>query len=552
MTEEEEFEFRLRLEKEASQETPAIPPFSWARKSGFVKGYLDPAAGLAQLSQKALPERMRAPGFDEFIRKEEQAYEAPEGFDFPRMAGNIFNPVSLAPIGQATTIPRATAMGSGMALTQPTTSDDYWKSKGVQAVTGATLGAAFPLTGKAIRGGVHYADELTKPMYERGIQRDVKKFVTEAAGEGREKIINTLSKGKGTAGQTIARANRDLTEDVGGQFVSLEKSLSRDPLTGSKLRSVYKAQEKGRQKAIEAISGTPDDLAAAISKRAKIDYQKAFKQAIKGDSELTEIVKNPYIKKAIPTAIDLSDAAGVTPKESLTQFLHYVKIGVDKQLARTGDDALSSTERSMANKAKKTLVNWIKKKNPAYDEARSQYAELSKPINRMQVGQELKEALVSATEKETPTTFTGAIRNAPRTIKRSTGFSRYSELGDVLKPDQVKAVSKIADELLDQAKFSKMATGTKSIFKDLPGEVEVSLPHILSRPVVIANAGLKLLGKDRTPRYKEILSEILEKPELLAEALKMPPENIKRKVALELMKEASIIATAESSAREVQ
>lgn len=552
MTEEEEFEFRLRLEQEVSRETPAIPPFSWARKSGFMKGYLDPAAGLAQLSQKALPERMRTSLFTEFLKKEEAAYDAPEGVDWARMAGNVFNPVSLAPIGTATTIPRAGAMGAGMAMTQPVLEGDYWTEKAKQGGTGAAVGMAFPITGKIIKGGVRYIDELTKPMYQKGIQRDVKKFVSEAAGDNRKKIVDILSKGKGTSGQAIAKANRELTEDVGGQYVSLEKSLSKDPIAGEKLRSVYKAQEKARQKAIETISGTDDDLAKAIAKRAKTDYQRAFKQAIKGDSELTEIVKNPYIKKAIPTAIDLSDAAGITPKEKLTQFLHYVKIGVDKQLAKTGDDALADTERAMANKAKKKLVEWIKKKNPAYDEARTQYSELSKPINRMEVGRELRDALISPTEKERAVVFTNAIRNAPKTIKRATGFPRYKDLGDVLNKEQVKTVSKISDALLDQQKFNQMASGTKSIFKDLPGEIEVSLPHILSRPVVIANAGLKLLGKDRTPEYKRLLSEILENPQKLAEALKAPPESVKRKMALELMKEASIIATAETSAREVQ
>lgn len=167
----------------------------------------------------------------------------------------------------------------------------------------------------------------------------------------------------------------------------------------------------------------------------------------------------------------------------------------------------------------------------------------------MQVGQELRKALVSPTEQERATSFLGAMREAPRTLKRATGFKRYEDLGDVLTPEQTAAAKSVSEELVTQAKAKAAASGTKSIMADLPGEVSLSLPHILSRPVVVTNHILSMIGKDKTPQYKEMLADILKDPGSLEKALQLPAESAKAKMAKDIAKEIAIMTSVKTQQR---
>ena len=96
-----------------------------------------------------------------------------------------------------------------------------------------------------------------------------------------------------------------------------------------------------------------------------------------------------------------------------------------------------------------------------------------------------------------------------------------------------------------------MATSTEAVPK-IGGEVEFQLPHILSRPIVVANTILKKIGQDKTPEYKKILSDILENPAELERILKLPAGNPKVKMAMDIMNKLSTTSTAQSAGRGAQ
>ena len=83
---------------------------------------------------------------------------------------------------------------------------------------------------------------------------------------------------------------------------------------------------------------------------------------------------------------------------------------------------------------------------PGYRVAQEKFAEKSKPINIMQVGQYLEGKLKPVIETpagERAGIFSQALKEAPTTIKQSTGQSRFTELSQILSPDQVKVVEGI-------------------------------------------------------------------------------------------------------------
>lgn len=547
--------------------------FNAARESGYVKGYTDLPSGAGQLLFRisdSVYGTNRAPLIDALIQREEKAYQQnreDDGIDWARMGGQMTNPIGLAmmaaPGSQATLATRmgaGMAAGGGFAAAQPVAEGDYGKVKAIQTGMGAGFGGAIPVIGSGLRAGGNYLDELIKPLTKRGIIRDVEKFIREHAGTGKEKIIAALRnarKGQ-TSGQAIATANRATRElgepdSFGGQYVALEKDLAKQPITGDKLKRVYETQQAGRENVLKAIAGTDDALNAAKATRASRSdklYKKAWQEATRADPDLAKIASNPYFKDQIPKAMKLRQAEGST---SLTKFLHDVKIGLDKELSKTGNEALDSAQQKAVQNVKNSIVKWLEKKNPAYDEARKVYAELSAPINKMEVGRELQRKLVSPTDQESILPFTRAIAEPARTIKNATGYGKISRYEDVIGKDSTQAVKRVADELIDQVKTNKMGTQTKSVLPELGGEITFSLPRILSRPIVITNAILRQVGINKSPEYKEILTKFIRDPKEMERILMSESTGPMKKMAVQVLNDlerASALAATSETGRE--
>jgi hypothetical protein len=254
-------------------------------------------------------------------------------------------------------------------------------------------------------------------------------------------------------------------------------------------------------------------------------YSKAYSQPLKieqGDKEFTAIIENPFFKKALPLARDLSSAKKVTFKDNPTEYLHNIKLALDDMLKTEGKTALGSSEKRAINDVKSQLVKFIEDKNPLYKEARLEFQNISKPINQMEVGRLLSEKLVNPSGNEAPGTFLRAAKDATGTLKKSTGFSRYNELGDVMNPEQVSGIEKVISELERQAISNKGAGQVSSVLPKLESGIEISLPNLLSRPALVANAVLRTIGRNKSPEYNKVATEIMQNPKKLADLLKSP------------------------------
>jgi len=540
-------------------------------------------------------------GFNEQLRQQEEAYqgqrvaEGDTGVDIDRIGGNVVSTAvpgmaaarAAAPATAAGRIAMGAGTGAGYGLLTPTQEKSFWPTKAKQAGVGAMFGGAIPAATSVAGKGMDALYGSRQWPLTFGTERNANKFVREQAGPEREKIIAGLQEAREivpgnrpTAGQAIAQAAKP-GDDFGGQFIRMERDLAKAPVSGSKLKNIYAQQGAGREKVINAIAGTDDALGAAKQAREASslqNYGAAYRQkpkitqkvtqsvepkptglvspsgkplmgkattktVTKIESELRDLLSEPYIKKALPTANNLAKTNNITLKSNPTKYMHYVKIGLDKQLQKTGDDALTNAEKRAVQKVKTKMVDWMGKKNNLYEVARATYAKQSVPINRMQVGQELKKSLINPAEQERATTFLNAMTNAPRTMKRATGFNRYDKLGDVLTTQQTKSVKEISDELINQARAKTSATGTESILSELPGAITLSLPRVLSRPVVITNHVIRMIGKDKSPEYKAMLTDIMSDPKSLEKALQLPSESAKARMAKDIARELAIFSS---------
>jgi len=543
-----------------------IPVFQMARESGFLKGLIDPAAGAAQLVSeigKTTSLKDQMPDISKQVKQEEEIYKKGrkgEGIDWARMGGNILSPMSLASAG--TKLPLTVgkrvlaggAMGGAYGLAQPATDEDYWKQKKEQMLLGTTIGGATPLVTAGTSGLLKKGKEFIEPLSKTGIRRGAERFVKETAEPQKQQIIAATQQAKPgeTSGQTLSRASTQ--EEIGGPLMKLEQELSGEPESGRALRNIYLKQAAGREKAISKLRGTPEQYSEAITRRR--EATKPLYDAVKESDAVVDttpvmakidqyISENPKYTsitrplERIKKDLDVSDA----------RSLYSLHKQIKTMMGKTDPQGQKIYDEGVLQDIRDTLGQQIGEAEPAFQAAQAKYGQLSKPINQMDVGKELQKALISSRETESPTTFLNAVKNAPKTLKRATGFPRYREMSQVMPPQQNQAIKNVADELVNQARINARVSQIKSVAKDVPTDAKISLPRILSRPVVIANHLLSKIGHDKSDEYKKVLIDILSDPNKLREIVEGGGR--RSMVAQDILAKLSVYGFGQSGARNV-
>ena len=567
----------LALDTPESQEKMlALPDIGAAQveapRIGVGRGLQDIGEGLKQIVLEAgefigARERGSTKSFTKEAEQSREDYEESYGL-FPNAKISRFIganapyaalPVKMPP-GLFAKAASMSALGAGIAGTQFVPEGG---SREKNILIGGGIGAGIPIASKAVSSSLSgiskWAENaLIQPFSKTGAYRDVAKFLKKEISENRvaiEKAIkDSIAKGENkTVAQIIAETTHGTGKDFGGMLVRLEKDLSRE---SDALKSIYALQSKNQTGILDKIAGTSDDLAKAQNLRSANSgklYTESFDIPIKADPKLAVISKNKYFRTAMRDANNLAEAEGVNAKTNLTQYLHYVKEGLDKQLNVTdavGKTALGRNETRIIGKVKSDLVDWLSKKNPKYNEARVQFQKDSIPINRMEVGNELKNAFTTSLDQKNAPSFSSAIKNINKTVKKATGFGKGGLEGAGITIDEIKKLTKIARELKIEKRMKVMAADSKAVLPELSGEINISLPHILSRPIVITNHVLKALGKDMTPAYKKLLIDIVKDPKEFIKAYKLPSVDKRSAMASDIIQRLTVIGAATTATEE--
>ena len=295
---------------------------------------------------------------------------------------------------------------------------------------------------------------------------------------------------------------------------------------------------------------------AAEEARTKVTkplYGAADKQLIKADDTFTSLLERPSMEKAIARAKELAKERNETfqigknipeqkvnttivdmegrPLDTKTlpaeyakfngKSLHYLKLAMDDLIKDPKTFGLGSNEVGAIKNTRGEFLKWFESKSGKYAEAREAYTQMSKPINVMQVGQYLEGKLQPALDTSTSeraALFSAAVKDAPTTLKRSTGQNRYQELTDVLSPDQAKVVDGIRKDLLREAEFKQQAKAGSSN-KVIPAAELPMSPAFFSKLATLANTIVgKLQGKIDKKIAIELAAEMLD-PKLAAASL---------------------------------
>lgn len=514
----------------------------------FALGAASPVLGAAQLGaniQDPIYRLLGIPfqpgkGINEHLAQLERmkqggrAITGDSGFDPVETAGAVVSPPFLAAakaVQPAATLAGKVAQGTGFgvagALTAPVTGEgDYETQKAVQTATGAAVGAALPAA-LAAGGAVGKAGyrALIEPWMQPAAIKG--RAFLEAAGDKADEIIALLRQNREivpgsrpTAGEAAAPAGR-------AEFAALQKSA--EQAAPSKYLARADEQNAARLAAVRDVGKDKQALDTAIAVRsgkAQKNYGIVADDVVTPDQTFNTILSRPSMAKAMDKAKALTAEQGGTWPEDLAQGatvrqMQNVKMALDDMLKNPEQFGLGASEAKAISATRIQFVQWLNKESPGWQYARDKFAAQSKPINQMEVGQELERRLVPALSedaKQKASTYAAALQNAPQTIKKATGEPRYRDLSEVLTPDQLAKVNSVRDDLARGARFEDMAkrgAGTPSAQEvataSMEGGTGGKLPNTLNPVVTWANRIFsRLEGKINKKLAAEIAADMLD------------------------------------------
>lgn len=385
-------------------------------------------------------------------------------------------------------------------------------------------------------------------------------YLTAVEGRGPE-VLNALRGATEIVPGSKPTAAQAASPVGATRFAAMGESAARTTPTPYFERA--EAQKAAQLAAIRQVGGTAADLTAAEAARkstASQLYGIADRALVKADDTFMGLLSRPSMDKVLARAGALAaekgqpfqigqnrpaqvvpssivDEAGrplgqtVIPGE-VAQFpgssLHAMKMAFDDLIKNPERFGIGSAEAAAINKTRGQFLQWAESKAPDYRVARETFAAQSKPINQMQVGQFLEGKLTPALGEETARLraagFATAMENAPGTIKRATGQTRFEQLSEVLTPEQLKIVEDVRADLARAKATEAQAAAARGAGPDvnlMGTEVmgTVRAPNFINNVTTVANDLLRRLqGKLDQKLAIELAAEMID-PAAAAAAL---------------------------------
>lgn len=428
-----------------------------------------------------------------------------------------------------------------------------------RAIVGGAAGASIPMIGAGLRSGW----SLLEPLAEKGRAKIVGRTLNRVAGDDAKTVVSRLSSASELVPGSVPTASQVANS---GGIAAMERAAAQaDPQAYAQR---YAEQASAR---LNALRGIAKDATAMKTAEAARDsatrglYDQAKSAIVENSPELASTLER-LPSNVLATANRLAKLAGEPLKigqdvPARTAFLggiqgsivdeagkpiakevaaetskysgralHYIKLALDDALGKTGDSALGTTEKRLMSGAKDALLEQVDKQIPAYAQARRAYASLSKPINQMQIGQELvnkvQPALADygAIGSETAATFARALRDADATAARATGF-KNATMKSVLSPEQMQAVEAVAKDLARKSTSQNLGRGVGSdTFQKLSMQniaEQSGMPRVvgglLGMPGV--SRATNWIYRDVDQQMQGLLGEALLNPRMAAELM---------------------------------
>ncbi|MGC4062949.1 MAG: hypothetical protein QM749_19755 [Aquabacterium sp.] len=388
----------------------------------------------------------------------------------------------------ASTIARLGAAGAIPGALEYGTPEERAKRAATGAVASALGGTLIPKATSLVWDGAKAVSRTAKafaePLYDAGRQAIAGRTLVNAAGDAAPQVAARL----GQAGELVPGSVPTAAQVAeNGGIAGLERTVAAANPAAFSERAMEQAS--ARNMALRKIAG--DDVSRAAAEKARTSatsdlYKQADSATYPIDSRLESLLQRPAMQQALQRARTLAANSGRTFSFEVTPANPFSGVGVatnkSKQITGQGlqdlkmamDEMLSDQASGFTGKAgdavralRGQLLNWMEDANPVYRTARTTYADLSKSINQMDIGQKLLQQLEGsladhgALTKETASKYTTALRNADEMARSATGF-KGAGLKDTMTPDQMDTLTAIAQDLARKANAQDLGRGTGS------------------------------------------------------------------------------------------
>lgn len=188
---------------------------------------------------------------------------------------------------------------------------------------------------------------------------------------------------------------------------------------------------------------------------------------------------------------------------------------------------LQKQEAEVAGNIKKFIdAAFDKSSDGLWSKYLNTYANYSRKVDRMRVGQELADSLKTKLDAEAAGVFADAVNNATRTIKRAgTDIPRYERLNQLMTPTEMSTINSVRADLLRKARSEERAKGAGAAPEVQEG---ARLPQFLSATFTVMNNALDALQRGNKGEFNRKMSQLMLDPPAMAEFMtkNIPPSKM--------------------------
>lgn len=350
-----------------------------------------------------------------------------------------------------------------------------------RGATGFVAGASVPVLGAAYKTGKAFAE----PLYKTGREQVIGRVLNQVGGDDAAAIASRLRNAAPLLPGSMPTAAQ--VAESGG-IAALERAASQANPQAYTTRAME--QSSARLNALRGIAKDDAAMAGAEAARRAASgplFQQATKAVYTVDDKLAGLMKRPAVQQAMARAKTLAENEGRTFSFNVSPSNPFSGLGIkdNKSTQITGqalqdlkmamDEMLSDPASGFVGKSgdavrslRGQLLGWMEEANPVFKQARTTHAQMSKPINQMQVGNYLLDKVQPALSdfgalgQESGAQYARALRNADQTVRTATQFKGNKTLSDVMTPDQMGTLSAIGQDLARKANAQNLGRGVGS------------------------------------------------------------------------------------------
>lgn len=426
--------------------------------AGIGKGMVDIGRGVGQALGLVSRDDIR----------EARALDAPLMQSTAGKVGNVVGSAAmLAPtalIPGANTMAGAAAIGTATGMLAPSESTEETLRN---TALGGALGPAGLAAGRVAAAGYQGAKSLAQPFFRGGQDQIAAKTLQWFATDAQKAASNLRS------AKPLVRGSRPTMAEAAADpgLAQLQRTLANDPAIGGELASRAMANNAARAEALTRIAGDDGkrELYEAMRETtAQQLYGKAFSTPIPAkkwarvQDQVELLMKRPSIQLAQERARQIAAEEGVElTEDGSVRGLHYLKKALDDMLDAAKDTGIGNVQKRAIAKTRDELIGIIDHLSPQYAKARAEYADISKKIAQMEIGQELKNKAFPALSdfggqtRVRAQAYADALRNADATARRATGF-KGATLEGTMTPLQQKRLTQVAEDLARKVNADEM------------------------------------------------------------------------------------------------